>query len=442
MAGEPGRYVFVVDKMAMAKTRRAELLERAERLGLTLHIEVIISDDDLKGDWSVGRRIQEAGADLSGNQHVVVIVTHAGMTRCRDWRGYALWDAIIVDEVPSVLEREDHAGGRFNAHALSGFYGLAPTEVPGISTVTLTDDLTLNEVPEDWRAFHRRIARGETLCNISAWSDLTDVASWFSWRMWNVREALDGVFGEIVFLADAFDQSETFHLMSLDRQVHFKRFRVATARAWAPRPVTIRYVSEERRAASSRFKSEDHAADMAKVWDWLALETDPFHLWTANAGVTGTAEIAGKRVTPKQAGSNEWMAWHKASAIYAAKPSPNERRFYAILGIEADVIVASREAYDLNQFFMRTSLRDPTSTAPVELRCFDRTQAETFAAKLAEAYGLDAELVHDDIALDLSEIRKGGRPPKNGRTRQTPEERRTADAARKKRQRQAKKKAA
>lgn len=433
MAGTPGRYVFVVDRKEVAAIRRAELLERSERLGQTFHIEVITSDDadDLKGRWSVGRRIAEAGAELSGNHHVVVIVTHAGMIRCRDWRGYALWDAIIVDEVPPVLDREDHPGGRFWGHALAPFYDLGPTDVAGISTLALADDLTLNELPDQWRSLHRRVMQGQALCSVGAWSDLADVGSWFSWRMWDVM-LLDGVFGETVFLADAFDQSETFHLLALNPAVRFRQFRVATPRRWADRPVTIRYVSEDQRAASSRFKSDDHAADMDRVWAWLAMETDPHHLWTANAGLKVTADVVGEKVSPKQAGSNKWRSWHKASAIYAAKPSPMERKFYGLLGIDAAVIVASREAYDMHQFFMRTSLRDPASTAAVELRCFDRTQAETFAAKLACDYGLTADLVHDDIGLDLTTLKKG-RPPKNGRSRQTPEERREADRLRKQR---------
>lgn len=423
----PGRYVFVVDKKSMAATRRAELLERGERLGRTFHIETIISDDDDdgKGRWSVGRRIAEAGAELSGNAHVVVIITHAGMTRCRDWSGYSLWDAIIIDEVPSILDREDHDGGRFWRHALESFYALTPSDMPGLSGVTVAGDLTLNEVPEVWRSFHRRVMQGDAVCNLSAWSDLDAGASWFSWRMWDVT-CLDGVFGEVVILADAFDQSETFHLMSLNRAVRFRQFRVAAPRRWQDRPVTIRYVSDGR-AASSKFKSEDHAEEMQKVWDWLALETSDDHLWTANAGVRITADIKGEKVTPKQPGVNKYRTWHRASAIYAAKPSPNERRFYGLLGIDHAVIVASREAYDLNQFFMRTSLRDPVSVAPVELRCFDRTQAETFAAKLAEGYGLDADLMFDDIDLDLTGGAKMGRPPSNGRARQSADERREAN---------------
>lgn len=429
----PGRYVFVVDRMEMARQRRAELLAICEQLGTTPHIETITTDDDPKGVGNVGRRIQEAGAELSGNLHCVVIVTHAGMVRCRDWSGYALWDAIIVDEVPKVLDREDHAGGRFWSHALATFYTLTPTDVEGVSLVGFAGGLSPSELPDCLKTFHQRVIAGDALANVGAWSDI-DAGPWFSWRLWDVTK-LDGVFGEVVFLADSFDQSETFHLMSLNPRVRFKRFRVKQAREWAPRPVTIRYVSADRVAASSRFKSETGAEDMAKVWDWLALETDPQHLWTVNAGMKVTADVVGERVTPKQAGSNKWRTWCKASAIYAAKPSPLERKFYALLGIDAGVIVASREAYDLNQFFMRTSLRDPTSTARVELRCFDRVQADTFADKLAQDYGLMADLEHDDIGLDLAPVNRGGRPPKNGKVRMSADERRAANAEAQRRRR-------
>jgi len=423
----PGRFVFVVDRKEIAAKRRVELLERAERLGRTFHVEIITADDEgIAVVGSVGRRITDAGAALSGNAHVVVIITHAGMTRVRDWSGYALWDAIIIDEVPNILDREDHPGGRFWGHALSPFYSLTPTDLEGVSRLGFVGGLSPHELPETWRSLHQRVIAGDALCDLAAWSDLDTAGAWFSWRLWDVTK-LDGVFEEAVFLADGFDQTEAFHLMSLNPAVRFERFRVASDRAWAPRPVTIRFVSDVRVAASSRFKSDDNAAEMSKVWEWLGQETDPLHLWTANAGVKVTADIVGLKVTPKQAGSNLYRAWHKASAIYAAKPSPNERRFFGLLGIDHNIIVASREAYDLNQFFMRTSLRDPASSAPVELRCFDRTQAETFAGKLAEGYGLTAELSFDDIGLDLLGRAKMGRPPANGQARMTADERREAN---------------
>lgn len=433
----PGRYVFVVDRKEIATQRRVELLKRGEGLGRTFHIEIITTDEDPKGIGGVGRRIQEAGAELSGNVHVVVIITHAGMIRCRDWSGYALWDAIIVDEVPNMLDREDHPGGRFNSHSLSGFYSLSKTDVPGVTRLGFIGGLSPCELPEMWRGLHQRVIAEDAYCSAVVWSDLEDGKSWFSWRMWDVT-TLAGMFGEIVFLADSFDLTEAYHLMSLNPSVCFHRFRIKAARTWAPRLVSIRYVSEDRVAASTRFKNENYAPELAKVWNWLALETDAHHLWTANGGLNVTVPISGEKVTPKQAGSNKWRGWHKASAIYAAKPSPNERKFFTLLGLDPQIIEASREAYDLNQFFMRTSLRDPSSTAPVQLRCFDRKQAETFATKLADNYGLDAEVLFDDIGLDAAPVNRGGRPPKNGRMRMSQEDRREANKLAQRRRRKMK----
>jgi hypothetical protein len=113
-----------------------------------------------------------------------------------------------------------------------------------------------------------------------------------------------------------------------------------------------------------------------------------------------------------------------ASAIYAAKPSAQERRFLGHLGIDPDVIVRSRETYDLKQFIMRTSLRVPESTAPVELRVLDKWQAQALGRYLRESYGLEPELVFDDIGLAFAAKMRGR--PATGRAK-TAEERREAN---------------
>ena len=435
LASVPGRYVLVVDRQLMAETRLQEIQDRADSFGTTPHVEIVTSEG-AKIVGGVGTRIPDAGLRLSSKPHVVVIITHAGLTKVKRWEAFKLWDAIIIDEAPSLLDREEYAACPFEAGGLSKFYNLAATGEQGVSRIIHRRGFP--EPPERWRKFHQLVVTGEAKCDLTSWDELDRREdAWSAWRLWDVRK-LDGVFGEVIFLADAFDQSEAFALMSLDPAVRFQAFRVAAPRVWAPRPVTIRYVSEERRASTSWFTDERNARDMAKVWGWLALETAPDHLWTANAGLTVTADVGGRKVKPRQAGSNEWRTWHRASMIYAAKPSPSERKFYAALGIDPAVIVASREGNDMIQFFMRTSLRDPASTAPVVLRCFDRSQAETIATKLAEGYGLIADLEHDDIGLALK-VRQGGRPPKNGRARMTVEERRAANALAQQKRRDAKK---
>lgn len=442
MAGEPGRYVFVVDRIENAERAKRELNRLTEERGTVAHIEIISADDGAKTVGGVGVRIMDAGLELSGNRHVIVVITHAGMIRVKDWERFKLWTAIIIDEVPAICEREEHPSTAWLMPVLSRFYGLKP--VSGTtSLLTFKRGLTHADVPPEWRSFHNRALTGEAMVDLTDWEELAERTDpWSSWRIWDVTK-LDGVFDEVTFLADGFADTETYHLMALNPVVRFiAKVVVPDHRSWKERAVTIRYVSEERRAASSRFRSADHAEDMAKVWQWLATVDDDHHLWTANNGVDVTSPIRGSRVTPKQAGSNAYRAWHKASVIYAAKPSPSERKFFKSLGIDPDVIVASREAYDINQFFMRTSLRVPDSVEAVELRCFDRHQAETFAAKLSVDYGLSADLEHDDIGLSQAPVNVGGRPPKNGRKAMTQEERREADRLRKQNQRAKMKEAA
>lgn len=439
MAKAAGRFVFVVDRKEIAKQRQKELLKRAADAGRVAEIVTIVSDDDTKLLGGVGKQIEEAGHDLSDNRHVIVIITHAGMKRCRDWSGYAGWDAIIVDEIPDILDREDHSAGPWNRTVLERFYGLLETERQGISRLTFRGGVSPKEIPESWRAFHQRVIVGEAFCDITAWDDLEapDAPSWSSWHMWDIHKLEP--FEEVRFLGDSFTDHTTFHLLALDPTITFEAKTLGPARDWQKRDVVIRYVSEDRVASTRRFRLDSFAPDLGKIGHWLALAGTPQHLWTSNVGVKFTTAIPGKKTTPKQAGTNEFMDWHKASAIYAAKPSPIERRFFEMLGIDADVITASRESYDLNQFFMRTSLRQPDSTAPVELRCFDRHQAETFAAKLEAGYGLKATLAFDPIGLDDSPVSVGGRPPKNGKRPQTQDEKREANRLSQQRRRAARK---
>ena len=66
------------------------------------------------------------------------------------------------------------------------------------------------EPPERWRKFHQLALTGEAKCDLTSWDDLDHRAdAWSAWRLWDVLK-LDGVFGEVIFLADAFDQSEAF----------------------------------------------------------------------------------------------------------------------------------------------------------------------------------------------------------------------------------------
>ena len=410
-AEQPGRYVLVVDRKLIASSRKREIEDRLARLNRVAPVICIVDDDvDRPIAQTVGRRIADAGRDYGPNPHVILIITHAGMMRCPDWSGFDGWDGIVIDELPQILDREEHHLSRWLKPTLVAFYDLVPTDLPGVSEITFRGGVSSREVAHQWQAFHQRVISGGARYDLETWDDIDDLErrEWQSWRQWEFGNL--SPFRRVTMLADSFDESDTFALISRSEpQVTFQAFTVAANRQWARREVVVRYVSDDVRAATSRFRSDAFAPDMAKVSGWLADVGTDQHIWTTNTNLKISGSIRGRRVTPKQAGTNEFMTWNHASAIYAAKPSRLERQFYAAHGIEAEVVIRSREAYDLNQLFLRTSLRLPASTAPVELRCFDRLQAETFAAKLERQYGLTPTLIFDDIGLEVRQA-KPGRP--------------------------------
>ena len=97
--------ILAVDRKEVAEGRAGAIRDAGETVGLHPHVEIIVSDDG--GDaaaWrgSVARRITDAAAAHAGNQHVVLIITHAGL-RLADLSRFIGW-TLIIDEVPSVFE--------------------------------------------------------------------------------------------------------------------------------------------------------------------------------------------------------------------------------------------------------------------------------------------------------------------------------------------------
>jgi hypothetical protein len=428
MAEVVGRYVFVVDRVEIIEERRRQLAPLFEEYGTDPVVAIRTANSIGKG--GVGRQIADDGLELSGNHHTILFITHAGMKLVKDWSNFALWDAIIVDEIPSILDRGEHKASVWDRPALELFYELAPTIVEGISEIAFKGGLPRDQVPAEWENFHQRVMRGDAYCDLTSWSDLLDQdqGDWSSWWIWDVTKLAH--FNDVYFLGDSFADTDTYHLMRLDPSISFVPFTVRTDRAWQPREVVVRYVSEDRNASKTLFTDDGFAPGLVKIGAWLSLAGTDRHLWSCNNSTASFGEVIGKKVSPKQAGTNDYIDWHKASMIYAAKPSPAERRFFALLDISPEVIIASRESYDINQFFMRTSLRLPDSVEPLEFRVFDKRQAQTFADKMFASYGIDAELEFDDIELIVPE-KKMGRPAKNGQRAMTQDERRAADTARK-----------
>ena len=96
--------VLAVDRREVAEDRAEAIRDAGEKAGFHPHVEIIVSDDGDDAAWrgSVARRITDAAAAHADDQHVVLIITHAGF-RLADLSGFIGW-TLIIDEVPSVFE--------------------------------------------------------------------------------------------------------------------------------------------------------------------------------------------------------------------------------------------------------------------------------------------------------------------------------------------------
>ena len=138
------------------------------------------------------------------------------------------------------------------------------------------------------------------------------------------------------------------------------------------------------------------------------------HLVTANEAnraVLLAAGVGGDHLSIRVSGSNDWTHVHDVSVAYAAKASPHEATILAELGVTSEQVTAAREHEDLVQFVMRSSLRDPGSTADVTVNVYDAKQAELVAAYLRHHYPYDVAVEHHDIGISEVVRPRRGRPP-------------------------------
>jgi hypothetical protein len=186
--------------------------------------------------------------------------------------------------------------------------------------------------------------------------------------------------------------------------------------------VTIRYFTD-RHVSGSYFwfgnkKLRDAGgvpagAECLPAWvEWVRANTDPTnHFWTSNL----RKEIATDRIpcwiSPKVSGVNDWRAFTTCSMLYTSKVEPNLLPVYQELGLTPQDVTGSREYEDLKQFVMRTSLRVPDDTRPVEINLYDLQQAEEVKRYLETNYPFSVKLVYQDIGINhISQPKPGPKP--------------------------------
>jgi hypothetical protein len=424
-------------------------------------IRHVHGDSDIRGG-SVAKEIECLPERYAVCGHIIVIATHAALLRS-DFSDFFGW-RIVIDEVPGFLDFEEK-----QTHLDSDFFErhYALEQVIGRwHSVTLTEagraisaaDIRADNSHAHLSNFHARVleasrpdAKRVVLSNLADWKDMCDRKVQWCWAsVFSLREL--AAFDRVEMLGNRF-RSDIGSILTQWLEIEDVEWEalpsLSCARRVAHRPVTIHYFSD-RPSSKSLFATPAGQAALKKIGEHLAGALSPTQsIWTANQTAdfgfpSPRALLAlpeNDYLSPRQAGTNRHQMVSHAAAIYSAKASANLRSLLLALGIDPQAWTQSVEFETILQFVTRTSVRDPSNASPVELWVFDRDQALYLKDYFDGLSHVTATVVRASVVLDLAPQSKGGRPPKV----RTPAEhaaweadRRTRDAARKRRQRQAK----
>jgi hypothetical protein len=432
LATEPARYLYAVDRREVAPGRELQILEEARMAGMREPIIEIVFSNSSNGGGSKGiaALIGEAIKRCDPLRHAIIIVSHAGLKMTDHTTLSRKRWSLIIDETPDLFELTSMDTGPMFVPFFEANYEMQEDgriDVKRPVSASEFDRPSLRPL----RQFHDLVKRGGARASVTSWEETAE--PWWVSRCWDA--SLLGLFDSVVFFADSFPETITYHHLKHEG-VEFEEIFLADHRVWRDRKVRIYYYADDHEASAGRFRDAAMRAELTKIAAHMSSLGINNHLWTTNASIApifAPHAIAGDNVTPKQAGSNAWQHWHDASMIYAARPTPDEILIHGQRGMTEADLVRARGGYDIKQFCMRLSLRNPDSVEPVTIRLYDKEQAEELKSYLDEAYGFNCEVEHIDLDIKKP-ARARGRPRK-----QTEEERRVAKAIAQRKWKQARK---
>ncbi|MES3048098.1 hypothetical protein [Sphingomonas faeni] len=377
---------------------------------------------------SVRLQVEDIPNDYNHYDHVVVIITHRAMMMS-DFSAFHGW-SIIIDETPVVLDRQDLQTSQ-SREFFERNYALE-TIHKSWASVTLTRDgwgTTAADLERDdcfrmLRTFHDRVtastflpddcdtrmvrrahkheaSRRAVIGNLLDWSDMEDGRRWTWWSLWSPHQ-LDA-FTSVEIMANGFDKSLTFQMLrNLNPMIEWEEVKLKSTRVFANRRVRIEYFADQHAASQSMFETEAGQANLKAIARYLA---DRDQIWMANERHEEHLDVmGGLKLSPLQAGSNEFAKYHSAAAIYCAKPSAETRAVMTLLGVEPEVWTHSQEFEPILQFVCRTSIREPQSTETVTFAVYDKDQASYLASYFADQPYCDVEVEH--ISLSITDVRR------------------------------------
>lgn len=420
-----GKHIFVVDQKKMMPERQRMLGDALIDLGNNMKTAMITSDDNRNSkDWSVRNRVHGLGREYEDDDDVCVFITHEAMRMCdfSDFQGWNIW----IDEVPDIMDNQS-INICVSKMIFKQLYNLEPImkdEKPsGWSTVTLRDttidlaSIASDDLINGLRSLHRRVldnhktGRRAVIVNGNTWDDFdkNNKSTWFS--IWS-PEGLSSMLS-VNFLGNAFTDSLTFQIMkSMWPNIQWKEVTSNNVREFKDRQVNIHFFAENHNSSRTLFGSEEGKSILGRISRHInSLTKGREHIWMCNKAEDDVLPLVGTKLSPKQAGTNDFKSVTAATAIYSVKPDAEQRKVYEMLGVDPEYYTETNERENILQFMCRTSIRDPENESTVDLFVYDKTQAmylKRYFDRDTRGYAKPNMILHD---LGFAKMeRKPGRP--------------------------------
>jgi hypothetical protein len=404
MSQTAGRYLFAMPRNRLIDERVQDLRRTAAAAGTDPLIVPIHSDQ--RKSASIRQRVREAGTELSSQAHCIVMITHEALITA-DLSRYAGWQA-RVDEVPDAV-----ASGSLTLPAswsvLASAFDLVPVEGTRWSQVVIRNDafsmrdLMRDDLVGDLATFYKR-ARGSqgVYVDRQAWSEARDRQAVNWWSAWSPVELAHFETTQIA-AANYFDS--LCHLATSRRcgdTVEYTTEVVGTGRTGNPK-VRVHYYTRHE-GTTNFWESSVGEECLSKVGRHLA--TVGVGYWSGNKDVQKLFKLlVPGRVTPKQAGTNEYRDCTSCAFIYSNKAQDADAPIMEAFGLSKDDIRRARQDEDIKQFVMRGSIRCPEFNGRYDIYVYDLAQAEVVRDYLAENGISDVELIGLD-AVGIMDVER------------------------------------
>lgn len=420
----PGLYVYAAPRIELLRElSEAFIQDRGGRPAPVIRVTHSAPDEAAP----IGTTIAAAMTDLADSTHAVLFITHQALALV-DWSRPELnahrWH-LVCDEVPDIW-----TSGQFSLEAsherLRGLFKTEPlgsTSPDWVKVTLTTEGHAIRQTRKDTlgkqlAALWGMMADNRTCVGKAAFFDEAATGDERSTLLLGstLNADLLAPFASRWFLAANFTSYLVYRLWAKQGATFIERPISDEVRRTAAlgQRVRIHYFSE-RNASDTFFR--DAGKPLTKVAEWLNSNLSGAFFYCFNEKhhitLTGKGNAFARRLTPKQAGTNDLLDYTCAVWLAAMVPGDHEVQVIGTLGITREEVIQDREREAIYQFVMRSNLRVFQSQEPVDIYVFSRAQAESLQKMLG-----GGEIQHIDVGIpnqtlkEQQRVCKGGRKPK------------------------------